>query len=1119
MSGILPIWLYWLRCSATRQALLAVLVVLFVGTATAEVGTQENVASLVPSVPTLFHLPNAGGLSLALDPAEDSYAEILIETSAPGIEFSVLDPDGRQLKAISGQYSEWLTVSFPRAARGTYHLVARAKPSEHYMDGVTFRAVFLHFRAGASTRTRAEALFLSAQTFARSPKALSLREAIDAYKQAGATWAVAGEREGQVLALVGEAEAWLGLSEYNKATVALHRAAAVDAPTSYWRAWLADLQAQVYLDRWENGPARRNAEQVLRLSHGLNDDWLTADALADRGESEYLTHDPAAPEDIAQALRLARLIGSVRTMARALRCSAWMEKDQGHLTSAFSLLDQAREYFHSDGDIRPELQAMATLAQIENTSGEIYSTLLRHSKLAPLMRETGYAAHYAILLDDIGHDYEGLNRVSDALVYYKEALAAYKTIHQVSGQAMALLYLCSAELKENRLNESLRDCRAATAIVEQFHDPWRMGDASWQLGKVQRAVGQTSLAVNSFRRATEFNQSAKNMIGEAVALVDWGDTLESLGEREEARKLFDKALSLSETTETRPFQLEVRYRVARSEFELGRDEDAKRDLKIAVNSIRSLRGAVGNADLQASYFAQLRKCHDLYVDVLMEEQRRDPQSRAAAQALEVGESGRALTLLDTLAARDGNPASGNQSIASQEMKELHLAVERAYDQRLKLMIEGDRTRELDANAAALTQAINTLERAEDERKSATRFTVPIGRTLSSAEIAAASQKYHSTLVEYSLAAGQSYVWVIEDGKIESHVLPSKDRIESAVKRWRTLATARVSRPGESLENHIRRIEAADMELPRVAADLSCMLLAPFLRSGMEHLTIVPDGELHLLSFAALPENGCQSSGEPLAANRQVVLTPSLSVLLATREATMRTTFRGEVALLADPVFDRNDSRVHRVHDMSNTSNLSTFAPALPRLIGTREEAMAIAALVGPERSALYLDFNANLQTLLNPSLGTYRILHLASHGILDENMPGFSGIVLSLVDQDGQPIFGYLKTDDIANLDLRSDLVVLSSCDSAAGVNLSGEGVSGLNHAFLSAGARRVVSALWSVDDETSRELMIDFYSGMLRDGLSPPEALRRSRVRIMRNPHTVAPFYWAAFTITSAIR
>ena len=246
----------------------------------------------------------------------------------------------------------------------------------------------------------------------------------------------------------------------------------------------------------------------------------------------------------------------------------------------------------------------------------------------------------------------------------------------------------------------------------------------------------------------------------------------------------------------------------------------------------------------------------------------------------------------------------------------------------------------------------------------------------------------------------------------------------------------------------------------------------------------------------------------IAIDHQVVLTPSISVLLAPHGPPEQVSFRGDVAILADPVFDPNDPRVHRIRDSSGSSSLPSIAPALARLLGTRDEAQTIAALVGPERTALYLDFDANVQTLLNAPLSEYRILHLATHGILDESIPAFSGIVLSLVGQQGQPVFGYLKTHDIANLDLRSDLVVLSSCNSAAGINLSGEGVTGLNHAFLSAGAKHVVSTLWSVDDETTKELMIAFYSGMLRENLDPREALRRSQVKIMRNPRTSAPFF-----------
>jgi CHAT domain-containing protein len=388
-----------------------------------------------------------------------------------------------------------------------------------------------------------------------------------------------------------------------------------------------------------------------------------------------------------------------------------------------------------------------------------------------------------------------------------------------------------------------------------------------------------------------------------------------------------------------------------------------------------------------------------------------------------------------------------------------------------------------------------------------------------AEIIAGSENHHSTLIEYALGTEHSYVWVIDGGKIETHILPARERIEFAVKKWLALATARIVRPGETSKDHFKRVEAADRDLPGLAGTLSCMLLGPFLRPGMQQLAIVPDGELQLLPFAALPENGCKSAGEPLAVERQIVLAPSLSVLLAQYKVTSPESFLGDVALFADPVFDTEDPRVSRTDHGSPDTAALQIAPVLPRLTGTRDEAKAIAALAGSEHADLYLDFDASLKSLLSTSLRGYRILHLASHGIFDESMPGFSGIVLSLVGHDGQPVFGYLKTHDILGLDLHSDLVVLSACDSAAGINLSGEGVAGLNHAFLSAGAKRVVSTLWGVDDETSKELMISFYTGLLRDGLDPPEALRRSQIQIMRNSRTRAPYYWAAFNITSAIQ
>jgi CHAT domain-containing protein len=161
-------------------------------------------------------------------------------------------------------------------------------------------------------------------------------------------------------------------------------------------------------------------------------------------------------------------------------------------------------------------------------------------------------------------------------------------------------------------------------------------------------------------------------------------------------------------------------------------------------------------------------------------------------------------------------------------------------------------------------------------------------------------------------------------------------------------------------------------------------------------------------------------------------------------------------------------------------------------------------------------FDANVETVLSSKMQDYRIWHLATHGVYDETMPEFSGLVFSLVGTDGGPRFGFLKAQDIARLNVRAELVVLSACDSAAGDIVSGEGIMGLSYAFLHAGAKQVVSTLWSIDDAKSKELMVVFYKELMRNGGNAAAALRQSQLTVMRQPHNSEPYYWAGFELTS---
>ena len=127
---------------------------------------------------------------------------------------------------------------------------------------------------------------------------------------------------------------------------------------------------------------------------------------------------------------------------------------------------------------------------------------------------------------------------------------------------------------------------------------------------------------------------------------------------------------------------------------------------------------------------------------------------------------------------------------------------------------------------------------------------------------------------------------------------------------------------------------------------------------------------------------------------------------------------------------------------------------------------------------------------MSPELRNYRIVHFATHGLFLPDNPSLSGLVFSLVDRQGKPARGFLRLEDIYNLDLPAELVVLSACQTALGKELKGEGMVGLTRGFMYAGSRRVVASLWKVDDFATAALMKRFYGGMLTGGHPAAAAL-----------------------------
>jgi len=267
----------------------------------------------------------------------------------------------------------------------------------------------------------------------------------------------------------------------------------------------------------------------------------------------------------------------------------------------------------------------------------------------------------------------------------------------------------------------------------------------------------------------------------------------------------------------------------------------------------------------------------------------------------------------------------------------------------------------------------------------------------------------------------------------------------------------------------------------------------------------------------------------------VVAAPSAAAIAALRRETAgRRPAPKALAIVADPVFEADDPRVARPLTRKTPSRppesaqLTSAVPpaatlmasrgetrdAVGRLVFSRREATALTAMVPAADRLVVTDFAATRQWALDAPLDQYRIVHFATHGLIDARRPALSSLVLSLVDERGAPIDGYLRMSDIYNRRLPVDLVVLSACRTALGADMRGEGLVGLTRGFMYAGARRVVASLWQVDDQATAQLMTRFYRHMLTGGERPAAALRAAQRELAADPRWSAPYFWAGFVI-----
>jgi CHAT domain-containing protein/tetratricopeptide (TPR) repeat protein len=944
------------------------------------------------------------------------------------------------------------------------------------------------------------------------------------------------------------------LGETRKALEKFNEALPIFQAVGY-RSGEASALSYIGLAYWSLGETRKSLEkhnEALSIFQAVGDRKDEAIALSNIGAAHWsLREMQKALERYNEALSLSRAQGDRKLEAAILTNIGQVYDSLGEMQKALEMFNEALPIRRAVGDRIGEAVTLHNIGASYRSLGELQKALEKFNEALSLSRTLGDRSGEASELSSIGAVYRSLGETQKALEKLNEALPILQAVGDRSWEAITLKNIGTVYQSLGETRKALEKFNEALPIFQAVGD--RTGEASAlsNIGEVHWSLREAQKALEKYNEALPILQAIGDRRMEAITLNNIGAVYDSLGEIQKALERYNEALLLRRAVGDRDGEAYTLLGIAHVEQKRGNLNQARQLIEQAVGLIESLRTNIAGQELRASYFAFRQDFYRSYIDILMQMHKQNSDAAFDAVAFAVSERARARSLLELLRESRADIRQGVDSSLLERERSLRQRINAKAAAQVSLLNRKHTPEQAEAAAkeiASITDEYEELRaqiRARSPRYAALTQPQPLGL----AEIQQQVLDPDTLLLEYSLGDDASYLFVVSQTSITSHGLPKRAEIEEAARRVRELLTAPQPQPGDTEAKHQARVKEARASYWTQAAELSRMLLGPVASQlGRKRLAIVADGALQYIPFAALPapspgnDEGRNSRAEPqpLLVEHEIVRLPSASTLATLRcETAGRKPAEKSLAVLADPVFTGDDTRIRRdvgkAGAKGKTKSAHSDEPDIAflqmtrsgretgvidaeggfgRLLSTRREAAAISALV-PERERLRaLDFEASRTIALRPELGEYRIVHFATHGLLNNVHPELSGIVLSLVDKEGHQQDGFLRLQDIYNLKLSAELVVLSACQTGLGKEVKGEGLIGLTRGFMYAGAPRVVASLWKVDDLATAELMKLFYQRMLKDGLPAGAALRAAQLELSRQKRWASPYYWAGFVL-----
>jgi CHAT domain-containing protein/Tfp pilus assembly protein PilF len=800
-----------------------------------------------------------------------------------------------------------------------------------------------------------------------------------------------------------------------------------------------------------------------------------------------------------KSLAISEEIGDKSVTARILNSMGLAHDSLGHYELALELFMKSRalsEELNDKETLGHTLNSIAITYIDRGRYAEALECLQKSLKILEEMGSAGDKQSLADRLANFGVIYRRQGDTDQALAYYRKSLKIREELDDKFGIANLGINIGVIYKMQGDYERALEWFQKSMRGYEEIKSRRGVARSLNNIGSTYQLQGRNEQALEQLLKSLRLREELNDRTGIILTLNNLGRVYQDQGRYAEMLEVSRRSAGIAEEFNAREELWNAQYLMGMALQALGRPAEARRNLLAAIDGIESVRLEVAGSGQQQQSFLENKLSPWLSMISLLVSQ------KEYGEALSFAEQSKARALLDML---QSGRASLRQSLSPQERQA-------EEEQRLRLgALNSQLTSEMrrgkpDASRVAELKAIVAKARLEYEALENNLYAahpelkVHRGEAsiIKAEELTALLPAPSSALLEYVVGDDQTYLFAIT--KAVGHAEAAVQVFKIPIKRVEL---------AKQIESFRAQLAGRDLGFRASAHKLYDLLLKPAqgLLSGKSSLVIAPDDKLWELPFQAL----LRSDGRYVIEKSAVSYVPSLTVLrdMQAHRGKHQPGRGAETAGYSLLAFGNPAIGKETIERAALTLRDERLDP-LPE---AEKEVKALGQLYGGARSKVYIGAEAR-EDRFKAEATQARVLHFATHGVLNNASPMYSHLVLAQGDKNED---GLLEAWELMQMDLRADLVVLSACETARGRFGAGEGVIGLTWALFVAGAPATVVSQWKVESASASELMLGFHRDLRAQSRKPmtkAEALRQSALKLMKIPATSHPFYWAAFVL-----